>query len=221
MKQGWARAHVHRVYPKRRILSNGFEVKAALCGVWGGGRGAGWFKFPGSLAGAAQSFMGTFPGQMLDTAMTWWFLQPYFLNLEHFLILGFLVLFPHSVSFRDYSMIPQLPLKVLPFPGLGFMGLRDLNSLRAAQGCIAAFSSVFSYCSLVTTCVPFYWCWRLCFQMSRAKLKPQLGTHIRFPQLLQEVAFLIHLLAPNAIFQGPFFALWASHRPEARAVTAP
>lgn len=31
-----------------------------------------------------------------------------FSNLEHFLILGFLVLFPHSVIFRDYSMIPSV-----------------------------------------------------------------------------------------------------------------
>lgn len=37
---------------------------------WGRGGGAGWFEFPEPLPGAAQSFMGTFPGQMLDTAMT-------------------------------------------------------------------------------------------------------------------------------------------------------
>ena len=218
MKQVWARAHVHRVYPKRRVLLTGFEVKAALC-VWVGVQDG--LSSLDHCLGLPSLLWGHFQGRCWTLPWPDGFWQPCFLNLEHFLILGFLVLFPHSVIFRDYSMIPQLPLKVLPFPELWFMGLGDLNSLRAAQGSITAFSSVFSYCSLVTTCVPFYWCWRLCFQMARAKVKPHLGTPIRFPQLPQEVAFLIHLLAPNAIFQGPCFALWASHRPEARAVTAP
>lgn len=132
MKQGWARAHVHRVYPKKENLVNWIWSQAALYVLWewGGGGGAGWFGFPEPLPGAAQSFMGTFQGRCWTLPWPDGFCSPIFSNLEHFYVLGFWYCFLTLWFSEITAWFLQLLLKVLPFPGLGFHGLETWTHLE-------------------------------------------------------------------------------------------
>lgn len=219
MKQGWAGPVFIGFIPRGESCQLDLKSKL-LCVCVAGGQGG--VELPGDCLGL-PSLQEAHPQDSCWTLL--WpdgFWQRHFWNLEHFLIWGFLALFPWSVIFKDYRVIPQLPLKVLPFPGLWFTWPGDLNSLGAAQVSLAASSSIFSYCSLLTTYVPFYWCWRFCFQMARAEIKPQLGTPIIcFPSYSRMLPFLFIFLPQTQFSKVHFFPLWASHRPEARAVTAP
>lgn len=88
---------------------------------WGGGGGAGWLEFLNHCLGLLSSFYGDISradaGHCHDLMVS-----ALFFKLGAFSHLGFSGTVSSPVIFRDYSMIPQLLLKVLPFPGLGFMG---------------------------------------------------------------------------------------------------